>query len=111
MGRDCKGFMIGFCGLSRSGTSAEIEILYGIAPSHWGQGLATEAARAVLHYGFEELRLSRIIGGADVPNVASLRVLEKLGMTYIQRNRTDYGEVEYFALTREEFVKSTREGL
>src|SRR5215510_753773 len=96
----CKGFMIGFCGLSCSGTSAEIEILYGIAPSHWGQGLATEAARAVLHYGFEELRLSRIVGGADIPNVASLRILAKLGMTFAYRERTEYGEVLYFALTR-----------
>lgn len=101
----CEGLMIGFCGLYLSSTPSEVEILYGIAPSHWGQGLATEAARAVLRYGFEDLRLSCIIGGADVPNVASLRILEKLGMTFVQRKRTDYGEVEYFALMRAEFLK------
>jgi RimJ/RimL family protein N-acetyltransferase len=102
----CEGVMIGFCGLSPSRTASEAEILYGIAPSHWERGLATEAAQAVLRYGLEDLRLPRIIGGADVPNVASLRILKKLGMTFIRRERTDYGEVEYFALTREEFLKN-----
>lgn len=101
----CEGLMLGFCGLSLASTFSEVEILYGVAPSHWGRGLATEAARAVLRYGFEGLRLPRIVGGADVPNVASLRILKKLGMTFVRRERTDYGEVEYFALTREEFLK------
>ena len=98
--------MVGFCGLFLIGDPPEVELLYGIAPPVWGQGLTTEATRAVLRYGFEELRLARIVAGADVPNVASLRVLEKLGMTFARRMRTAYGEVLYFALTREEFHKS-----
>jgi len=97
--------IVGFCGLSLTGEPPEVELLYGLAPSAWGQGLATEAARAVLRYGFAELRLARITAGADVPNVASLRVLEKLGMTFTRRTRTEYGEVLYFAVTREEFHK------
>ncbi|SRR5712692_6003509 len=95
------GAMVGFCGLPLTGDPPEVELLYGIAPSSWGQGLATEAAQAVLRYGFKELHLARIVGGADVPNVASLRVLEKLGMTFTRRVRTEYGEVVSFALTRE----------
>jgi len=97
--------IIGFSGLSLTGDPPEVELLYGIAPSAWGQGVATEAARAVLRYGFAELRLAHITAGADVPNVASLRVLEKLGMTFTRRTRTQYGEVLYFAVTREEFHK------
>ena len=93
--------MVGFCGLSLTGDPPQVELLYGIAPSLWGQGLATEAARAVLRYGLEALRLVRIGAGADVPNVASVRVLEKLGMTFARCMRTEYGEVVYFALTRE----------
>ncbi len=98
--------IVGFCGLFLTGDLPEVELLYGLAPSVWGQGLATEAARAVLRYGFEELRLVRIVAGADVPNVASLRVLEKLGMTFARRMRTEYGEVVYFVLTREAFRES-----
>jgi RimJ/RimL family protein N-acetyltransferase len=96
---------VGFCGLSLTGDPPEVELLYGIAPSAWGQGLATEAARAVLRHGFIELGLTRIVAGADVPNVASLRVLEKLGMTFTHRMRMEYGEVKYFALTRAAFLK------
>jgi ribosomal-protein-alanine N-acetyltransferase len=97
--------IIGFCGLFHTDDPPEVELLYGIAPSAWGQGLATEAARAVLRYGFEELGLVRIAAGADGPNVASLRVLEKLGMTFTRRVRTEYGEVVYFALLREAFFR------
>ena len=98
--------MVGFCGLFLTGDPPEVELLYGIAPPVWGQGLTTEAARAVLRYGFEELRLVRIVASADVPNVASLRVLEKLGMIFSRRMRTEYGEVVYFVLTREAFRES-----
>ncbi|HEV8714741.1 MAG TPA: GNAT family N-acetyltransferase [Candidatus Binatia bacterium] len=96
--------IVGFCGLFLTGDPPEVELLYGIAPSVWGQGLATEAARAVLRYGLEELRLVRITAGADVPNVASLRILAKLGMTFARRTRTEHGEVLYFTLTREAFL-------
>jgi RimJ/RimL family protein N-acetyltransferase len=95
---------VGFCGLSLTGDSPEVELRYGIAPSAWGQGLATEVARAVLRHGFVELGLTRIVAGADLPNVASLRVLEKLGMIFTHRMRTEYGEVAYFVLSREAFL-------
>jgi ribosomal-protein-alanine N-acetyltransferase len=47
----------------------------------WGQGLATEAARAILKYGFEKLHLSRLICLIDPNNLASRNVAEKIGMT------------------------------
>ncbi len=68
--------LIGFCGLRVFADPADIELLYGIAPSHWGQGLATEAAAAVLNYGFQACRLPKIYAGADAPNRASFRVIE-----------------------------------
>ena len=56
------------------------EVGYSIARPLWGQGLTTEAAQAVIAYGFEELALTRIHAYADVRNAASWRVMEKLGM-------------------------------
>lgn len=56
------------------------EIGWVFHPAYHGRGYATEAARAVLAYGFESLRLHRIIATCQPENVASYRVMEKLGM-------------------------------
>lgn len=58
------------------------EIAYLIDPAYWGQGFATEVARLLLQFGFAELQLHRIAGTCDPRNVASARVLEKVGMQY-----------------------------
>ena len=63
------------------GWDASIEIGYRYARQHWGNGYAAEAAEAMLHRGFEELGLTRIVAVVDVRNSASERVLQKLGMT------------------------------
>jgi RimJ/RimL family protein N-acetyltransferase len=56
------------------------EVGYIFNPDHGGHGFATEAARALLRIGFEELGLHRIVGRLDARNHASARVLERLGM-------------------------------
>jgi RimJ/RimL family protein N-acetyltransferase len=48
----------------------------------WGKGFATEAALASIQYGFERIELSYILGAAQRQNIASVRVLEKIGMTF-----------------------------
>jgi [ribosomal protein S5]-alanine N-acetyltransferase len=58
------------------------DIMYAVAPDYWGKGIATEAARAMLKFGFKILGLNRIQGVCDPRNVASARVLEKCGMLY-----------------------------
>ena len=55
-------------------------IFYNLLPSHWGQGYATEVAKALIIFGFHILQLHRIEAGAATENAASLRVLEKVGM-------------------------------
>ena len=50
-----------------------------LAREYWGRGLATEAGRAFVNFGFDQLRLKRIVAVAEVGNAASIRVLEKLG--------------------------------
>ena len=56
-------------------------IFYNLLPSHWKQGYATEVVQALIIFGFDTLQLHRIEAGAATENVASLRVLEKIGMT------------------------------
>ena len=53
---------------------------YAIARDYWGKGFATEAIRAVVDFAFRELGLAKVFARADPRNVASIRVLEKLGM-------------------------------
>ena len=76
------GAPIGFCGLRHLDDGPEVEILYGISPPEWGRGFATEVALAVLRYGFERTGLTRVLGVADAGNLASRRVLDKIGMTF-----------------------------
>ena len=73
---------IGHCGLRYWPGSSDVEVLYALARQYWGKGLATEGARASLHYGFEHLKLERIMAAALVDNHASRRVLEKIGLRY-----------------------------
>jgi RimJ/RimL family protein N-acetyltransferase len=73
--------LIGHCGLHRF-SNGDVEIGYSFAKTRWGQGYATEAAHATLRYGFETLRLPEIIALAFPANIASQRVMQKLGMTH-----------------------------
>jgi len=59
----------------------EVEVAYLLAKTYWGQGLGTEAAQAILHYGFQQLHLSRLICLIDPGNQASSKVARKIGMT------------------------------
>ena len=77
--------VIGYCGLFHFPDVCghpETELGYRLARPYWGRGYATEAARAVLNYGFNTLRLPRLISIIDPLNFGSIRVAEKLGMHY-----------------------------
>ena len=78
------GRLVGFAGLLRSDGESP-NLLYGIHPDFWGRGYATEAAGAVLRYAAESLGVARVRADVDEPNVASVRVLEKLGMRRVGR--------------------------
>jgi RimJ/RimL family protein N-acetyltransferase len=58
----------------------EVEVAYTIAREYWGRGLGTEAAKAILQYGFEHLGLARLICTIEPENIASQKVAEKIGM-------------------------------
>ena len=84
------GELIGLAGLSRVPFEAHftpcVEIGWRLAASHWNRGLATEAARECLRYGFEQLALAEVVAFTVPANLRSRRVMEKLGMT---RNAAD----------------------
>ena len=87
------GKFIGRCGLLPSTIDGqqEVEVAYTIAQEYWGQGLATEAAQAILQYGFEKLKLSRLISLIVEGNIASQKVAEKIGMKFEREGRDEIG--------------------
>ncbi len=84
------GRLIGACGIRvRPPEKRQGDIGYVLNSSYWGKGYATEAARTLLKFGFEELGLRRIIATCDTENIASARVLEKAGMRREARFREE----------------------
>jgi ribosomal-protein-alanine N-acetyltransferase len=101
---DAAGTLVGSCGLRPIEGTPEVEILYSVEPARWGSGLATEAAAAVLRHAFVELGLARVLGGTNEPNVASRRVLEKLGMRAAPAIAGTPPGVHYLAVERAPFL-------
>lgn len=75
------GEIAGFCGIGSLHGLADFEIGWWLAKRFWGQGLATEAARAALNDGFERACLPRMVALAQIANLPFIRVMERIGMT------------------------------
>ncbi len=73
------GEKLGWCGLRWNAAEEVADLGYRFCRRYWGQGFATESSEASIRYGFEELGLDRIVAHAMKANVASVRVLERLG--------------------------------
>jgi len=80
--------------------SGETEIGYRLLPEYWGQGLATEGARAMVNYCFDILRVNRVVGVSHPENKASCRVLEKAGLEFQKQGRFYQVECAYYSLER-----------
>jgi ribosomal-protein-alanine N-acetyltransferase len=74
------GETIGAAGLQHLEGGPEVEVGYRLLKERWGQGYATESARASIDFGFDEVGLERIVAVALETNIASRRVLEKCGL-------------------------------
>ncbi|HEX6270057.1 MAG TPA: GNAT family N-acetyltransferase [Anaerolineales bacterium] len=94
------GQFIGRCGLLpwTIDQCPEVEIAYLLDKRYWGQGLATEAAQAILHYGFEQLQLSRLVCLIDRGNLASIRVATKIGMIFEKEAEDETGPFLLYAI-------------
>lgn len=76
-----EGVFVGRAGVSLWRATGEIELGYAFRPEFWGQGLATEAARAVAEWAFAHTEAAYLIAFTDPKNFGSQRVLERIGMT------------------------------
>jgi len=95
------GRIIGWCGLDgRSGVT--LEIFYLIDADHRRRGYATECAWRMLEFGFTQMAVGRIDGGCAVDNLASQKILEKIGMTPMAG---EPGTLRYF-LTRDAYASA-----
>jgi len=88
---------IGFIGLNNEDKSTfpahftpAVEIGWRLASTYWGQGYATEGAKAALAYGFETLNLPEIVSFTAVQNMRSRRIMEKIGMHYDPKDDFDH---------------------
>ena len=95
---------IGFCGLKLDEENL-IDIGFRFLQESWGKGYATESSIAAMLYGFENFQMDEIIGRADTQNKASIRVLEKLGMTFWKIGETDaLGSTAYYRISKNDFL-------
>jgi len=81
--------IIGFAGLKYLPEFNETDIGFRFLPEYWKKGLATEASKEIIKYGFEKLGLDKIIGIALAENIGSCKVLEKIGLTLYKIDEYD----------------------
>jgi ribosomal-protein-alanine N-acetyltransferase len=84
------------------------DVGYRLMPKYWGKGYATEAAKAAIQYGFEQLNANEIIGSANVENTRSRRALEKCGLTFIEQFYWHEIHCDWLCITKEAWFKQQR---
>ena len=103
--------IIGFVGFRPFFDPPELQLLYGLLPDRWGQGLATECAGAACDCAFDVLGFEAVRAATDLPNTASVAVLHRLGMSLDRA--TDEGEAGtgFFSIDRVTWLSSDEERL
>jgi [ribosomal protein S5]-alanine N-acetyltransferase len=102
--RERPGTLIGFCGHRRQPGTGHIELLYGILPAYWGEGLVTEAALEVLRHGFESCGIPRVVGATDTPNQRSVRVMQRIGMVFEERRQYKGLDTVFYSVTPQDLA-------
>jgi RimJ/RimL family protein N-acetyltransferase len=85
---------IGICGLLKRDTLSDVDIGFAFLPPYRSKGYAFESAAAVMDYGRRVLGLKRIVAITNEDNAGSIRVLEKIGMSFDRMIRLSEGEPE-----------------
>ena len=96
--------LTGFAGFISSDDESP-NLVYGVHPDFCGNGFATEAAKAVVEFGFKTLGLASIKADVDEPNVYSVRILENLGMRQVRRAIVGGRPLLYYELHRDDRIK------
>ena len=81
----------------------ETEVGYMLMPGEWGKGYATEIARRLIEFGFNELGLKNVYATVDIENENSIRVPEKCGMKKVRSEYDELGEFYVFGIQGSEF--------
>jgi ribosomal-protein-alanine N-acetyltransferase len=92
--------VVGFGGYWYFREPPELELVIGLNPDLWGKGLATEAGRALLGYAFERLGFCEVRASTDAVNVASIRLMERLGMSIERRAVVGGLDTVFYQLSR-----------
>lgn len=107
------GKFVGLTGMFLSNDKFKMaEFYYKFFPEFWGKGFATETAKALINFGFTKYNLHRIEAGVATENMASIRVLEKAGMTCegIRRKilpiRGEWKDNFHYAIVEDDFYKT-----
>ncbi|MDH3641664.1 MAG: GNAT family N-acetyltransferase [Gammaproteobacteria bacterium] len=101
------GMLVGFCGHRRFEDGDQVELLFGILPDFWGEGYVTEAAIAVLRFGFENCGIDRVVAAADTPNQRSVRVLQRLGMIFEERREFHGLDTVFYSMSESDFASTS----
>ena len=88
----------------------DLEVAWRLAHRYWGHGYATEAATAWLDHAFDELGVARVISITDRPNVRSLAVMRRLGMTFDHEAEVEDDGVLFEAVIHSITAEQWREG-
>ena len=94
------GDSIGICGLLKRDTLPDVDVGFAFLPTHWRKGYAAESASAILTHGRRAFGLRRIVAITSPDNVASIGVLEKIGLKFVAMTRLgdDPREVKLFGI-------------
>ena len=95
------GVSIGMCGLLKRDTLPDVDVGFAFLPEYWSRGYAFEAANAVMTYGRDVIGLQRIVAITSLDNVASIKLLEKIGLRFerLIKLAEDQTEVRLFGST------------
>jgi len=105
-----EGYFIGLMGLGVNKEFHHAELGYWIGKPFWGKGIGTEAAAAMMKYGFHELNLHRIFARAFAHNPGSYRIMEKIGMNYEGTFKEhvyrfgEYADVKFYGLLKRDYL-------
>ena len=105
--------LIGFTGFKYlPETNGDSDLGYRFLPEYWGKGIATESSKMSLKYGFEDLKLEKIIGFTEIENGASTTVLKKMGfkLTKVdfypgEKDEPGKNPINWFELTKEDYER------
>ncbi|MFD2117973.1 GNAT family N-acetyltransferase [Paenibacillus yanchengensis] len=97
---------IGWCGLKYSQNVNEYDIGFRFFRKYWNKGYATETSKACIDFGFRKLGLNKIIGRAMKENIASIKVLEKIGLIYMKDFDFDRHSGVIYEITKNKYEQT-----